>query len=60
MGVEVHGTLFILKLMILLDLININKLKEGMRKMILEGFRISSKVLIEFMGDVEREANSHQ
>lgn len=51
----IHGTLFVLKLMLLLNIINSEEIKTSIRIMVNKGFRISPEVLLEFIGDIEQE-----
>ncbi len=57
LGVAIHGTMFVLKLMLLQGIIKVKEIKDSIEKMIREGFRISPEVLIGFIRDIEQEAN---
>ena len=60
LGVNIHGTLFLLKLMLILDIVSIIELKEKLEEMIQEGFRIASEVMIKFIKDAENQAKHRQ
>jgi len=58
LGVRVHGTLFLLKLLLLLGIVSVDKLKRHLYLMVREGFHLSAEVLIEFVMDIKKEGSA--
>ncbi len=59
MGIRIHGTLFLLKLLLLLRITSIDDLKKYLYQMVKEGFRLSAEVIINFIADLEEEGKEN-
>ncbi len=59
MGIRIHGTLFLLKLLLLLGITSIDDLKKYLYQMVKEGFRLSAEVIINFIADLEEEGKEN-
>ncbi len=54
-NIEVHGTLFLLKLLFLLKKINKTEIRNTIQKIIQEGFRLDTSIILTFLKDIEIE-----
>jgi len=59
LGIRIHGTLFLLKLLLLLGITSIDDLKKYLYQMVKEGFRLSAEVIINFIADLEEEGKEN-
>jgi len=59
LGIRIHGTLFLLKLLLLLRITSIDDLKKYLYQMVKEGFRLSAEVIINFIADLEEEGKEN-
>ena len=59
MGIRIHGTLFLLKLLLLLGITSVDDLKKYLYQMVKEGFRLSAEVIINFIADLEEEGKEN-
>jgi len=59
LGIRIHGTLFLLKLLLLLGITSVDDLKKYLYQMVKEGFRLSAEVIINFIADLEEEGKEN-
>ena len=54
-NIEIHGTLFLLKLLFLLKKLSRAEVEDVIRDMVNKGFRLSTAVILMFLNDIKLE-----